>query len=182
MADEPPLFTSILWGPGEPVSEWPGEGTFQVTLRWKNAGGRMEVVGLEVTTTGDRPLTRADLRRLPLHEIAEELRATEAAFLRISAAGDVARREELTRRVAEWEAGASRRIRLQSHGAAFYREVAETYMAAEHNPTQAVARHFGGVPDSTVKGGFSNYAAAAQWIWRCRRDGFLPSAKKRGTL
>ena len=187
---------------------WPDpDGPFVVVILWGEFAGALEPCGLEIrslprpedlggeplgslleaSTKRDlapaRPLTATDLHRLPFRSIVEAASAGNAGLLKLRAQREPARKAELDAKVAAWEAGASRRIRLQSKGAAFYAEVAEVYLAAETNPTQAVARHFGGHPDPSVKGGFDNYAAAAVWVWRCRRDGYLPPvpARKAGT-
>lgn len=192
--------------PPEVQGLWPDDkhGPFYIRIRFAEINGLMEPVWLEVRSIpapegeppgsmlgarrmepaegGGRipggpkyplaptPITKEMLRKLPLAQIVENDKKGKAALARYMADTIPERKAELRAKAKQWRDSAKpQRGGMPSLGPGHYREVAEVYMkaAARGAPTKAVAKRF-----SVSKG------AAAKWVGRARKLGFLPPTQR----
>jgi hypothetical protein len=172
-------------------------GPWLVHLFWHEIGGRLEVVGIEITSVrldgpgessdAERTATKlggATLHSVPLALVAERhVTQLETDFERDRQAHlgtDLEEDWRALRLTATRLLEASRSSRGRStltpeHYAKVAAVYAEAMRSGRRDPVVAVAEAFGGVRPAGVRIGreISNYSAAAKWVRTARRKGLL---------
>lgn len=142
---------------------------YGVRLRYAVMDDRVECTEFLVFSI-DAPITASVVRRIPVGRLAAE---------DLGSAKQVAEAMAASTALSEEDREALRQLRPAHDGPTPGRarittdqliEVAEVYMAARVNPTQAVREHF------EKSGRKLSYSTAAKWVMRARAVGFLPPA------